>query len=133
MYKKLQGRGREKEGLVTELAHTQLCPVCVCSVAKSCLTLCHPWTIVCQAPLSMEFPRQEYWSGLPFPPTGDFPLPGIKPASPVSLALAGEFFTTEPPGKPQVYVDNDNRRMGKGRETTDNMAILYSKIPSNWK
>ena len=42
------------------------------------------------------FSRQEYWSGLPFPPPGDLPNPGIKPMSPV---LAGEFFTTEPPGK----------------------------------
>ena len=49
-----------------------------------------------QAPLPMEFPRQEYWSGLPFPSPGDLPDPGIKPTSP---ALAGKFFTTEPPGQ----------------------------------
>ena len=48
----------------------------------------------------MEFYRQEYWSGLPFPPLGDLPNPGIEPASPVSTALAGGFSTTEPPGKP---------------------------------
>ena len=53
-----------------------------------------PWTSACQAPLSMGFSRQEYWSGLPFPPPGDLPDPGIKPTSPVSLALAGGFFTT---------------------------------------
>ena len=47
---------------------------------------------------SMGFPRQEYWSGLSFPTPGDLPDPGIKPVSP---ALAGGFFTTEPPGKPQ--------------------------------
>ena len=58
-----------------------------------------PWTIAHQAPLSMGFSRQEYWNGLPSPPPGDLPNPGIKPTSPVSLALAGEFFTTEPPGK----------------------------------
>ena len=46
----------------------------------------------------MGFPRQEYWSGLPFPSPGDLSHPGIKPTSP---ALAGRFFTTEPPGKPQ--------------------------------
>ena len=50
----------------------------------------------CQAPLSMGFSRQEYWSGLPFPPPGDLPHPGIEPMSPT---LAGGFFTTEPPGK----------------------------------
>ena len=49
----------------------------------------------------MGFPRHEYWSGLPFHPPGDLPDPGIKPASPVSLALAGRFFATEPPGKPK--------------------------------
>ena len=51
-----------------------------------------PWTVACQAPLFMGFPRQEYWGGLPFPPPGDLPNPGIKITSP---ALAGRFFTTE--------------------------------------
>ena len=51
------------------------------------------WTVACQAPLSVGFSRQEYWSGLPFPPSGDLPDPGIKPASLVSPALAGGFFT----------------------------------------
>ena len=51
----------------------------------------------------MGFSRQEYWSGLPFPSSGDLPDPGIKPASLESPALAGGFFTTEPPGKP-IYV-----------------------------
>ena len=55
------------------------------------------WTVAHQAPLSMEFSRQEYWSGLPFPSPGDLPYPGIKLASP---AFAGGFFTTVPPGKP---------------------------------
>ena len=54
-------------------------------------------TIAFQAPLSMGFDWQEYWSGLPFPPPGDLPSSGIKPTSP---ALAGGFFTTVPPGKP---------------------------------
>ena len=56
-----------------------------------------PWTIARQAPLSMGFPRQEYWRGLPFLSSGDLPDPGTHP---VSSALAGVFFTTEPPGKP---------------------------------
>ena len=58
------------------------------------------WTIVRQVPLSMGFLRQEYWSGLPFPPPGDLPNPGIKPTSLVFPALGGGFFTTVPPGKP---------------------------------
>ena len=57
------------------------------------------WTVARQAPLSMEFFRQEYWSGLPFPSPGDLPDPGIEQTSP---ALAGRFFTTEPLGKPCV-------------------------------
>ena len=56
-----------------------------------------PCAVACQVPLSIGFPRQEYWSGLPFPPPEDLPEPGIKSLSPAS---AGGFFTTEPPGKP---------------------------------
>ena len=52
------------------------------------------WTVAHQPPLSMRFSRQEYWSGLPCPNPGDLPDPGIEPASPVSPALAGGFFTT---------------------------------------
>ena len=52
------------------------------------------WTVARQAPLSMEFSSQEYWSGLLFPSPGDLPNPGIKPVSLVSPALAGRFFTT---------------------------------------
>ena len=59
-----------------------------------------PWTVAHQAPLSMGFPRQEYWSGLLFPSPGDLPNPGMEPLSFVSPALAGEFITAEPPGKP---------------------------------
>ena len=50
------------------------------------------WTVACQAPLSMGFSMQKYYSGLPWPPTGDFPNPGIKPTSFMSPALAGRFF-----------------------------------------
>ena len=57
-----------------------------------------PWSVAQQAPLSMGFLRQEFWSGLPFPSPGDLPDPGIEPVFP---ALAGRFFTTEPPGKLQ--------------------------------
>ena len=59
--------------------------------------------VACQAPLSMEFPRQEYWSGLPFPIPGDLPDPGIETVSPAASALAGKFFTTALPGKPMFW------------------------------
>ena len=64
---------------------------------QCCATL---WTIVRQAPLSMGFSRQEYWSGLPFPPPWALPDSGSKPSS-ICPALAGGFFTMETPGKPQ--------------------------------
>ena len=62
-----------------------------------------PWTVAYQAPLSMGFPRQEYWSGLPFPPPGYLPDPGIEPMSP---AMAGRFFTIELPRKPIIFEDS---------------------------
>ena len=73
---------------------------------QSCPTHCNPMDYTAlQPPLSVEFSRQEYWSRLPFPPPGDLPDLGIKPMSLVSPALAGGFFTSEPPGKPikQLY------------------------------
>ena len=69
----------------------------------SCLVMSDsmiPWTVACQAPLSVEFSKQEYWSGLPFPSPGELPDPGIKPAV---TALAGGFFTIEPPGRPRLF------------------------------
>ena len=68
---------------------------CCYLVTKSSLTLETPWTAACQVPLSMEFPRQEYWSGLPFPSPGVLPDPGIKPASPVSWQILYHRATTE--------------------------------------
>ena len=57
------------------------------------------WTVGHQAPLSMEFSRQEYWSELQFPSPGNLPDPGIEPTTPVSPPLADGFLTTAPPGK----------------------------------
>ena len=57
-----------------------------------------PWTVARQAPLSMEFSRQEYWSGLSFPSPGDLPKPGIKPGSP---RLQADSLLSEPPGNPR--------------------------------
>ena len=69
------------------------------------------WTLALEAPLSMGFSRQEFWSGLPFPSPGHLPDPGVEPGhlpdpgvEPVSLSLAGWFFTTEPPGKPIAFL-----------------------------
>ena len=70
-----------------------------------------PWTIVCQAPLSKGFSRQEYWSGLLFPLPGDLPDPGIKPTSP---ALASGFFITELPGNPNTTIIPSKLWLPKG-------------------
>ena len=59
-----------------------------------------PWTVAHQAPQSMGFSRQEYWSGLPFPSPGDLPDPGIKPGSP---ALRADALLSEPPGNPPTF------------------------------
>ena len=78
-----------------------LTPYDGCLVAKSCLTLGTPRAIACQAPLSIRFSRQEYWSGLPFPPPGAFPEPEIEPAFPVSPpTLQKCSLPTEPSRKP---------------------------------
>ena len=61
-------------------------------VTQLCLTLATPWTVACQAPLSMGFSRQEYWGGLPFPSPRDLPDPGIEPESP---ALQADSLPTE--------------------------------------
>ena len=77
---------------------------CMCALSLHHVRLsAAPWTVACQAPLSMVFSRQEYWSGLPFPPPGDLPDPGTEPMSAGSPALAGGFFTTEPPRKPSLF------------------------------
>ena len=81
-----EGKG-EVKGEVREPKYSSL----------SCVQLfLTPWTTAHQAPLSMGFPRQEYWSGLPFPSLGDLPDPGIKPRSP---AFQADSLPTEPPGK----------------------------------
>ena len=70
--------------------------VCACSVVSDSLRP-HGLYVVRQAPLSIGFSRQEYWSGLPFPTPGDLPDPGFEPKYSMAPALMGRFFTTEPP------------------------------------
>ena len=76
--------------------------MCVCvvtqiRVAQSYLTLVTLWTVACQAPLFMEFSRQKYWSGFPFPSPGDLPNTGVEPGP---SALEADSLLSEPPGKP---------------------------------
>ena len=76
----MQDVGREDSGSAPDFSY-RLLRNDHCLVAKSCLTLATPWTVAHQAPLSVGFPRQEYWSGLPLPSLGDLD-PGIEPESP---------------------------------------------------
>ena len=91
-----RGSGVSRTLFFPPCIHPFYLPACLhaCSVTSVFVT---PRAVACQAPLSMEFPRQEYWSGLPFPPPGGLPDPGTKPVSP---ALAGGISTTGSPGKP---------------------------------
>ena len=79
------------------LRHTCVCIVQPLSRVQLFAT---PWTLACQAPLSMGFPKEEYWSGLPLPPPGDPPSPGMEPLSP---ALAGRFSTLSPQSSVSYY------------------------------
>ena len=104
--------------------------MCACSLANLCPTLATPRAVACQAPLSVGFSRQEYWSGLPCPPPGDLPDPGIKPTSPAFPALTSRFFTTEPPRKP--YVDDSYEHiklLAVGPWATHNFSVPHSHIP----
>ena len=76
-------------------------------VTQSCSTLSTPWTIAYQAPPSMEFSRQEYWSVLPFPSPGDLPDAVIEPGS---SALQADTLPSELPGKPQRIISFNKRR-----------------------
>ena len=100
--------------------------VCTCTHLLSCVQ---------QALLSMGFPRQEYWSGFPFPPPGDLLDPGIEPLSP---ALVGRFFTTLPPGKQERYIKQKQyssviTTQVKSQHRED-MVLSYKcpLIPSKW-
>ena len=80
--------------------HMYVCLLSHFSCVQLFVTL---WTIAHQAPLSMGFSRQEYWSGLPCPPPGDLPEPGMEPKTLTSPALAGRFFTESPTWKAQAF------------------------------
>ena len=79
---------------LTSHTHVQMC-----SVLSQVRLFAILWTVACKAPLSMEFSRQEYWSGLPFPTPGTLPDPGIKLKSPASPELQVDSFTAETLGK----------------------------------
>ena len=89
--------------------------------------LATPWTVACQAALSVGFSRQEYWSGLPFPPTGDLPDPGIEPRFP---ALQSDSIPCEPPGKRKESTKHLCAEAPGSEECLD--LILSSKCGPKW-
>ena len=85
-----------------------------------------PWTVAHQTPLSMGFSRQEHQSGLPIASPRDLPDPGVEARSPVSPALAGRFFPTEPLGQPLFIVDYSINRNCQIENFSDNLKFLFS-------
>ena len=108
-------------------SHMKRCSVSLMIVlwaqSLSCVQLSATlWTASYQAPLSMGFFRQEYWSELPFPSPEDLPDPGIKPTSPVAPALQADSISTEPPGKPSLMT----------RQMQIKTIMRHYLIPSKW-
>ena len=103
---------------------------CCCLVAHCVQLSATPWTIARQSPLSMGFPRQENWSGLPSLLPGNLPNPGIEPRYP---ALTGKFFTTEPPGEPlrHWYPWTTHPQQG-GNNIQQGKGSLFSKYWESW-
>ena len=101
---------------ITYARTTSLYVAHACDQSLRCTQLfVTPRTVACQAPLSMGFSRQEYWSGLPFLPAGDLPHPGIEPWSPTWQA---DSLPSEPPGKPKLHiymVGNINDKVKSGK------------------
>ena len=91
-----------------------------------------PWTVVALlVPLSMGFSRQKYWSGLPFPPPGDLPDPGIEPRSPVSPALQADSLPLSHLGSPSIYLYKHkliSRRVNKKL-----IPVITCLVEENWK
>ena len=104
--------------------------VCIHSVAQSCLILCNPiWTVAHQAPLSMEFSRQEYCSGLPFPSPRDLPDPEIESMSPV---LSGIVFTTAPAGKPEQTVGRAPNSYTAMKKISEHAISIKLSVPASY-
>ena len=93
----------------------------------SCVRLfATPWAVAHQAPLSMGFSRQEYWSGLPFPSPGDLPDPGIEPRSPT---LKADTLTSEPPGKPYSFHQMSTKDLLKAKYPPSRERLLPPEEP----
>ena len=110
---------------------SRVCNLCSSRVvvldSQSCPTLCYPLDCSLQASLSVGFSRREYWSGLPCPPPGDLPDPGIESASSMSSALAGGLITLMPPGSVCTRVPACNSGGGRGNPLQYSWASLLAQ------
>ena len=88
------------------------------------------WTVACQAPLSLGFAKSEYWSGLPYPSSGDLPNPGIESTSPVYPILAGGFFTSEPMGKATNFSQYQSISQ-YGNQRVSHTTLLFTMFNSD--
>ena len=102
-----------------------------CSVIQWCPTLCEPMIETHQAPLSVEFSRQKYWSRLSFPTPGDLFHPGTEPMSPLSPALVGGFFTTEPNCRGFLSLPTFNPSSSSVNPTAK-LCLKFAQILSSW-
>ena len=121
-------------GTIIVCVYVYVC-VCLCVCARA-HALSHfsnvqffvtPWTLALQSPLSMGFPRQEYWRRLPFPSSGHLPNPGPELVSPVSPVLDDGFFTTEPPGKSHPRFTGEATESHRGAATRPRSAWKAEK------
>ena len=97
---------------------------------QSCPTVYDPWILAHQAPLSVEFSRQEYWSRLPCPPPGHLPNPGIKPTSLVAPVLQADSLLWSQPGKPGIKTTGRNINNLRHADTTTLTAESKEKLKS---
>ena len=109
------------------LCYCTLYSVCMLSHFSHVQLFVTLWTVACQVPLSMRFSRQEYWSGLPFPPPGNLPNPGIEPTSPMFPTLAGRFFTTSATWEATLY----NTGTEKSQSLVED-AYTWRYTPNAW-
>ena len=119
------GHNENEQNLVTYAKNGKSSQILVWSEVKSFSRVqlfATPWTVAHQAPPSMEFSRQEYWSGLPFPSPGDLPNPGIEPGSP---ALQADTLPSELPGKPQTN-QTTNQMWTQNKNSSD------KQVYGNW-
>ena len=104
------------------------CVFVLCSVASVMSVSATLWTVVCQAPLSMGYSRQEYWSGLPCPPPRDLLNPGIELRSP---ALQADSLPSEPPGKPQeilIITYSHNSGLGSNLSSSKKLTPDHRRL-----